>query len=222
MPTQRKKFLIVTDAVPGWDLAGQDMLRICIRKFAEVCPDIRVLVILPAGKIRSWMNYCSVSNFNCPQSVIPAAFTPYHSLKKALERVPADAIVAIHDGRRPLVSHRLIREMFRRMEEGARALIPVVLSAEGVMENSAEGVRPVPASPALLAQTPQLFLSDDIKAAYQQAYDPRFTDPASVAAGINIPLTPVEGERYNIRIDTPEDLSVAGALRQLSIAAKNS
>ena len=221
MPTPRKKFLIVTDAVPGWDLAGQDVLRVCIRKFADVCPDIRVLVILPQGKIRPWMNYCSVSNFNFPQSVIPAAFTPYHSLKKALERVPEDAVVAIHDGRRPLVSERLIREMFRRMDEGARALIPVVPSTEGVMEISDDAVQPVSSSAALLAQTPQMFLSNDIKAVYQQAYDPRFTDPASVAAGIKIPLTPVEGERYNIRIDTPEDLSVAGALRQLSIAAKN-
>ena len=89
------------------------------------------------------------------------------------------------------------------------------------MEISDDAVQPVSSSAALLAQTPQMFLSNDIKAAYQQAYDPRFTDPASVAAGIKIPLTPVEGERYNIRIDTPEDLSVAGALRQLSIAAKN-
>ena len=66
-----------------------------------------------------------------------------------------------------------------------------------------------------------MFLSEDLKAAYRQAYDLRFVDPASVAAGINIPLTPVEGERYNIRIDTAEDLAAARALWRLLTDANN-
>ncbi len=219
MSMPRKKYLIVTDAVPGREISGRDILRISIRKFVDVCPDIRVLVILPAGRVGQWMDYCSVNNFNIPQSVVTAAFTPYHSIRKALERIPDDAVVAVHDGRRPLVSTRLIRDMFDRMDEGARALVPVVTANEGTMTLSEDMLIPVSAS--CLSQTPQMFLSEDLKAAYRQAYDLRFVDPASVAAGINIPLTPVEGERYNIRIDTEEDLAAARALWRLLTDANN-
>ena len=58
-------------------------------------------------------------------------------------------------------------------------------------------------------QTPQMFLSDEIKKAYSQAFDTSFTDDASVAARKGIPLSFIEGERYNIKITSPEDLEMA-------------
>ena len=62
------------------------------------------------------------------------------------------------------------------------------------------------------AQTPQMFLSEDIKAAYDQAFDTAFTDDASVAQKKNIPLSYIEGERYNIKITTRDDLDFAKAI----------
>ena len=206
----RKKILIVSGVEPGKVLSGKDILQISISKFVEVCPDIRVIVILPPGKIAFWQQYCTISNFNCPQTLIPAAFTPFHSVRKALEKIPDGAIVAIHDGARPLVSHALIGRIFERMEAGARAVVPVIPAPGSVMQEGEDGL--APGLGAAIAQTPQLFRVEDLRQAYAQAYDTRFTDPASIVAGIKIPLTPVEGERYNIRIDTPEDLVAAGAL----------
>jgi 2-C-methyl-D-erythritol 4-phosphate cytidylyltransferase len=66
------------------------------------------------------------------------------------------------------------------------------------------------------AQTPQMFLSEDLKAAYGQGYDLSFTDDASVASGYGIPLSYIAGERNNIKLTTPEDLSLAEAILQLS------
>jgi 2-C-methyl-D-erythritol 4-phosphate cytidylyltransferase len=62
------------------------------------------------------------------------------------------------------------------------------------------------------AQTPQLFPSDLLKKAYTLGYNESFTDDASVARAAKIPLTYVLGERYNIKITTPEDLFVAEKL----------
>ena len=62
------------------------------------------------------------------------------------------------------------------------------------------------------AQTPQIFLSEEIKAAYGLPFDTSYTDDASVAAKYGIPLSYIEGERNNIKLTTPEDLSVAGFL----------
>ena len=62
------------------------------------------------------------------------------------------------------------------------------------------------------AQTPQIFYSEQLKAAYTQGYDTLFTDDASVAERYGIPLAFTPGERYNIKITTPEDLTLAAAL----------
>ena len=54
-----------------------------------------------------------------------------------------------------------------------------------------------------------MFRSEDIKEAYRQAYDTSFTDDGSVARQKGIPLSYTMGERYNIKITTPEDLPLA-------------
>ena len=63
-----------------------------------------------------------------------------------------------------------------------------------------------------LIQTPQVFRSSLIISAYDRNYDPSFTDDATVAeaAGLKVHLT--HGNRENIKITTPEDLTVAHAL----------
>jgi len=71
------------------------------------------------------------------------------------------------------------------------------------------------------AQTPQIFRSEDLKAAYAEAYDPLFTDDASVAENIKIPLSFIEGERFNIKITTPEDLVLAEAIARSSSRSCN-
>ena len=60
-----------------------------------------------------------------------------------------------------------------------------------------------------------MFRSEDLKEAYAQAYDTAFTDYASVALRKAIPLTYIEGERYNLKITTPDDLALAEAILAL-------
>ena len=55
-----------------------------------------------------------------------------------------------------------------------------------------------------------------LPAAYSQGFDLSFTDDASVARRYGIPLSYIAGERNNIKLTTPEDLSLAEAILQLS------
>ena len=66
------------------------------------------------------------------------------------------------------------------------------------------------------AQTPQIFLSEDLKTAYNQGFDLSFTDDASVVRRYGVPLSYIAGERNNIKLTTPEDLSLAEAILQIS------
>ena len=113
------------------DLGGVPILRRTIEAFISVVPDIKVVTVLPGDHIAFWKDYCLVSDFNCPQTLVSGGFTRFHSVRNALKKVPDGAVVAIHDGVRPLLSPKLIGNMFERMDSsGVRALIPVIPSVD--------------------------------------------------------------------------------------------
>lgn len=204
-------------------LSGKAVLQWSMERFIAASPGIGVVTVLPEEHFATWNNYCSSRNFHYPQILVPGGFTRFHSVRAALERVPDGAIVAVHDGVRPLVSENLLARMFERMET-ERALIPVLPSTDTLklLDRERETGRLVQAPEALdrsrvyAAQTPQMFRSEDLKAAYRQPYDTLFTDDASVAHGINIPLSFIEGERFNLKITTKEDLILAEAILRSS------
>ena len=203
------------------DLGGKPVLRRTIEAFTAAVPDLRVITVLPKEHIAFWKEYCLGADFTCPQLLVPGGFTRFHSVKNALERVPSGTIVAIHDGVRPLVSGNLVKEMFSKMSTGKfRALIPVLPSVDTLRlldmetdasgnERLAESGEKIDRSRVYRVQTPQMFLSEDIKEAYTQAFDTSFTDDASVAAKKGIPLSFHTGERYNFKLTSPEDLEMA-------------
>lgn len=203
------------------DLGGKPILRRTIESFISAEPDIRVITVLPKDHISFWKEYCLSADFNYPQLLVQGGFTRFHSVRNALERVPEGAVVAIHDGVRPLVSPGLIKEMFSLMStRRCRALIPVLSSIDTlrILDRRVDdsGIETLTASEEELdrsrvyrVQTPQMFVSEDIKAAYSQAFDTSFTDDASVASKKGIPLSFCEGERYNFKLTSPEDLEMA-------------
>ena len=193
-------------------LDGRPILQRTIEGFLEAEPDLKVITVLPRVHFQTWKDLCAAYSFNCPQTLVAGGLTRFHSVQNALRKVPDGAIVAIHDGVRPLVSPALVRRMLDRMEEeGCRALLPVVPVVDTL--RSTDPATPDPDRSKIVAvQTPQIFRSEDIKAAYTQAYDLSFTDDASVAARKEIPLTLEQGERFNLKITTPEDLVLAEAI----------
>jgi 2-C-methyl-D-erythritol 4-phosphate cytidylyltransferase len=61
-------------------------------------------------------------------------------------------------------------------------------------------------------QTPQTFHSDIILKAFQQEYDPSFTDEATVVEKSAQQIELIEGEETNIKVTFPIDLLVAGRI----------
>ena len=193
-------------------LDGRPILQCTIERFLEAEPDLKVITVLPRTHFQTWKDLCATHSFHCPQTLVAGGLTRFHSVQNALAKVPDGAIVSIHDGVRPLISADLVHRMFVRMEEeGCRALLPVVPVVD-TLRSTDPGVPDPDRSRIVAVQTPQIFRSEDIKAAYTQAYDLSFTDDASVAARKGIPLTLEQGERFNLKITTPEDLVLAGAI----------
>ena len=193
-------------------LDGRPILQYTIERFLEAEPDMKVITVLPKAHFQTWKDLCAVHSFHCPQILVAGGLTRFHSVQNALRKVPEGAIVSIHDGVRPLVSVDLVRRMLDRMQRGeCRALLPV-LPVVDTLRSVEPGVPDPDRSKVVAVQTPQMFRSEDIKAAYTLAYDLSFTDDASVAARKEIPLAFETGERYNLKITTPEDLTLAEVL----------
>lgn len=203
-------------------LDGRAILHMSIQALLEAAPEAGVVTVLPAGHIPYWKDYCLEHNFLAPQVLVPGGLTRYHSVKAALAKVPEGAIAAIHDGVRPLVPPSLVREMLDAVETlSARALVPclpatdtlkVLQKGEGPFLEPKAGAGQPLRQEMFAVQTPQVFLSEDIKAAYEGAYDTSFTDDSSVAMAAGIPVSFCRGEKNNLKITTPEDLSLAAAL----------
>lgn len=192
------------------EIGGIPVLMRTISRFVEAVPGMKVVTVLPETWTSGWKDLCREHEFTVPQILVPGGMTRFHSVRNALERIPDGAIVMVHDGVRPLISAELIRKLLAKMET-ERAVIPATPVTD-TLKSTDPGVPNPDRSKLIAVQTPQIFLSEDLKKAYSQAYDPLFTDDASVAARIGIPVTYADGERYNIKITTPEDLPVAKAI----------
>lgn len=233
---ERRKFVIIMAAGSGTrmgadrpkqfiELGGKAILQMTIEVFLKACPGISVVTVLPEDFVDYWKRYCYRHNFTCPQTIVKGGITRFHSVKNALEKVPEGALVAVHDGVRPLVSEKLVAEMFDQMSDTA-ALIPVipcvdtmkVLSKKGA--KGAEILETVPGASvdrSMLygAQTPQIFHSEVLKSAYSLPYDTSFTDDASVVEKYGKNLSYTMGERFNIKITTADDLVLAKAIMSI-------
>lgn len=192
------------------DLGGIPILQRSIEAFLKACPDAKIITVLPSEHIEIWKELCRKHILNAPQTLVAGGMTRFHSVKNALERIPDNAVVSIHDGVRPLVSGELIKRMLERMED-CEALIPALPVTDSLKFKN--GTLPEPDRSGIVAvQTPQMFRSGILKDAYRQAYQESFTDDASVVARKGIRLSFIEGEKFNIKITTPEDLRLAEVL----------
>lgn len=229
---ERKKFVVIMAAGSGTrmgaqmpkqflELDGKAILQRTIEVFLEACPGISVITVLPQDHIAYWREYCLDRNFICPQILVHGGITRFHSVRNALEKVPEGALVAVHDGVRPLISPGLVREMFSKAEN-VPALIPVVpcVDTMKMLEMKDGELVSIPGAVAdrsviFGAQTPQIFHSEVLKDAYSMAYDTSFTDDASVLEKYGKSLSYHIGERLNIKITTQDDLLLARAVLSL-------
>ena len=227
---ERKRYVIIMAAGSGTrmgadmpkqflDMDGKAVLQRTIEVFLTACPGISVVTVLPADFIQYWKDYCLEHNFICPQILVKGGITRFHSVRNALTKIPDGAIAAVHDGVRPLITSDKVRELFDLAEDkvGVVPVIPCVDTMKVLKPSDIEGIwdeagEEADRSVLFGAQTPQVFQSEILKKAYDQAYDPAFTDDASVVSRYGKSLSYVMGERLNIKITTPEDLIMAKAI----------
>lgn len=198
-------------------IGGRPILMYTLELFAEV--DALVLV-LPADDLERWESLCREHHFALPNiSVCKGGDTRFGSVRNGLQSLVTSygvsrAIVAIHDGVRPLVSRTVIETCYEMaLEYGAALPSRPVVESLRYLQAPGDSIA-VDRSLYVAVQTPQTFDLEALWSAYSQPYNPSFTDDASVweAHYPHRPIYLVEGNAENLKITTRVDLLTAERL----------
>ena len=192
-------------------IAGVPVLMRTMTAFHVADPSVQIILVLPADQQELWASLCEEYHFTLPYLLATGGEQRFHSVQNGLALVPddADGVVGVHDGVRPFVSAEVIRSCYAQAAEDGAA-VPVIPVVETMRQLLPEGDSlTVNRQQYRLVQTPQSFRISLLKEAYRQPYRSSFTDDASVVEHLGHRVSLVTGNRENIKITTPSDLSYA-------------
>ncbi len=193
-------------------IGGKPVLMRTLERFREYSKELQMILVLPKAQQDYWHQLCEGYHFNVEYMLADGGETRFHSVQNGLALVPNDSegVVGVHDGVRPFPSVDVIRNCYETARS-VKAAIPVVPVVE-TLRHITKGTKP--RGEYRLVQTPQCFDIQLLKAANKQPYNDGFTDDASVVEAFGFDVTLVEGNRENIKITTPFDMTIAEALLQ--------
>lgn len=197
-------------------IAGKPILMHTLECFAHADSTIQIILVLPQSQQAYWKSLCEKYQFDVHHLIADGGETRFHSVSNGLKLINngKETIIGVHDGVRPFVSSEVINRCYR-LAETHQAVVPAIDVVETLRHLPDEGHSvTVPRSEYKLIQTPQVFNGEALLQAYRQPFQSIFTDDASVAEALGINITLTTGNRENIKITTPFDLTIAEALLQ--------
>ena len=162
-------------------------------------------------------------NFTKVKDIVAGGKERYESVYNGLKHISGD-IVLIHDGARPVLTNEIIeRGINGAIKDNACVVgVPVKDTIKIVNENN-EVVDTPNRNTLWITQTPQCFKTTMIKEAYrayEKVFAPgtdrsRITDDAMVMEQFgHAKVKFIEGDYKNIKVTTPEDISVVESFLQ--------
>jgi 2-C-methyl-D-erythritol 4-phosphate cytidylyltransferase len=181
----------------------------------EACPEVDVIMpVLPSDYVEIFRDILSGNRrFTKIVQLITGGEHRQDSVYNGIARLaPEVEIVVVHDGVRPFISKGLIKSCIETAWHYGAAV--AAMSAQDTVKRINEhGLveETLPREQIYLAQTPQAFrrkiLVDALHRAKEEGY--YGTDEASLVERMGVAVKIVPGERWNIKITTPEDLAWA-------------
>ncbi len=197
-----KQFIVINE-VP--------IIILSIEAFIKYNTNINVILTIPKEYKKITQELILKYFPNIDIQIVEGGETRYQSVKNALEHIPKNVIVGIHDAVRPFVSNNTIKNSFHTAQINNSA-IPSIKPTDSIRIYNKNKTQIINRDNILLIQTPQVFNSTMIKEAYKYKFNEIFTDDASVFEYKYKDVTITEGNIENIKITTKHDIFVAEAL----------
>ncbi len=145
-----------------------------------------------------------VKSFDKVIGIAPAGGDRSESVKNGLEFVPNDSFVMVHDGARPFISDATLHKCLLEARKGNNFIVGTYSTDTVKIVEEGLVVKTVERSKVFLAHTPQGFLTDELKRAYESGISG--TDDSYIIEMFGGSVKVIEGNRDNIKITTRDDL----------------
>lgn len=195
-------------------LKGKLVIQYSLEAFYHCDPAVILIIAIHPDYVNFWDRLCQEHKIDIPHQVARGGKTRFDSVKNGLSLIGDDGLVAVHDAARPVIDAAFIQELYLTAEKQGSA-IPAVHLTDTIRAIEGDSSRQLDRSFLRAIQTPQVFRVSELKRAFEQPFQPLFTDDASVmqSAGFKVHLT--EGKPGNIKITHQQDIALAEVLMKL-------
>jgi 2-C-methyl-D-erythritol 4-phosphate cytidylyltransferase len=194
-------------------LGGEPILSHSVRRLLDM-PEVGGLVVVlhPSHTVRFAKQLLSFDESK-PLLIAEGGRQRTDSVRAGLLEVPAEAeVIAVHDGARPLFSRHVFERCLTALRD-ADGAVPGLEVSDTLKRAGAGGVveTTVTRDDLWAVQTPQVFRADALREVYGRA-DLDATDDAALLERAGYKVAVVPSTPANVKITTPADLPLAGAL----------
>jgi 2-C-methyl-D-erythritol 4-phosphate cytidylyltransferase / 2-C-methyl-D-erythritol 2,4-cyclodiphosphate synthase len=194
-------------------LGGRPILQHTIDAFVRCSAVTDIVVALPSDILADPPTY--LTKASKPIELVEGGSRRQDSVANAFARIERRAeLIAIHDAARPFVSDDLIRKTIAAAARDGAAI--AALPSRDTVKRADRDLMiaaTLPRQEVFLAQTPQAFRTEVLRAALAlSTSDADATDESMLAEKAGYRVRLVEGDPRNLKITTPDDLSMAESL----------
>ncbi len=198
-------------------LGSQTILGHSITPFQHLAEINEIVVVLPSAYVSSYSRKLK-KKFPKITSVVSGGTSRIHSVIHGLRAAGDAAVYLIHDGVRPFVERRLIREVMKAaLRFGAS--IAAVQATDTVKESKGSRFvsKTLPRKKIYLVQTPQGFKDQVLLKGVNTFLKKKYavTDDSALVEHCGLKVKIIEGDWTNFKITTPKDLEIAKRLQDL-------
>lgn len=200
------------------NVEGRPLMWWTLRRFREALPEAQVTLVLHESLFEEFARLEREHGDAGVSHIVSGGAERFHSVQAGLRTLPGDGIVGIHDAVRPFPSVSTIQRCFALAShhDSAVPVVPVKDSIRRIEEGHAGRSQSTDRNFLRAVQTPQCFNLGMLHKAYETPYRDSFTDDASVFEHAGHVVHLCEGDPWNVKVTTPEDLLIAEAFVQAS------
>jgi 2-C-methyl-D-erythritol 4-phosphate cytidylyltransferase len=175
---------------------------------------VEIVVVANANEIKEIEELINTYGVTKVIKVVPGGNERQNSVHNGLKAVNSAGIVLIHDGARPFVTQAHIHELVLAVTNNCGAILAVPIKDTVKKCGGMEVLQTVDRSTLWSVQTPQAFQLETILKAHEWAEQHHFigTDDASLLEQLQINVSIVPGDYFNIKLTTPEDIVFAQSI----------
>ena len=210
MKTKTKKQYLLVE--------GKPVLWYSLHAFEESPLIDAVILVCGAGEEAACREqFVEKFGFRKVEAIVAGGKERYHSVHAGLLAAHGCDLVLIHDGARPFVDGMMLQRVMDCLATHPACVVGMpVKDTIKIVDDNCYAVSTPPRSSMWQIQTPQCFITKEIKEAYRkmmEAKDDSVTDDGMVMETYGIRgVRMIKGSYENIKITTPEDMLLGEAI----------